>query len=219
MRARQGIVMVGAVVVAVAVGACQGAADSDLFDQEKGNALDGGGGTANDGGGSSSSGELPVDDASTSSSSSSGGGGSSSGESSSSSSGAPAVVDDGNTLCPDGANGEYCTAAKPLCCGRRNAADNSIGPLSCEASCAANFTEISCDDDGDCEGGKICCIRHSELGQPQSVKCEATCQWVNTNTVSRMCDPNKPSAFCNAFQAGWSCKAHDKLPGLYLCLP
>lgn len=195
------------------VGACQGAAASDLFDTNA--VIDG---DASVGGDS----QTP-----TTSSSSSGDAASTSSSSGGSTSGAPDAAPDAPAvdLDPSGvycsALVGYCSGAAPLCCAGRPAqgpGPDALGPYECKAACAAAETIIDCDDNDDCAGGEVCCVTNNAEGTPQAITCKAVAACPPGDSQTTVCDPAKAET-CGTYNPGTTCKPFGNLDTGYICIP
>ncbi len=80
-------------------------------------------------------------------------------------------------------------------------------------------TPVHCDDQADCDQGKVCCGHEQYYGGNyyySDVSCQTTCQ-VSKNVPGyrRFCDPNAQTDECK--QIGLACGPSNVLKGYYIC--
>ncbi|MBI3203479.1 MAG: hypothetical protein HYZ29_18215, partial [Myxococcales bacterium] len=104
-----------------------------------------------------------------------------------------------------------CSLPGNKCC---HADDGVSAAGTCTAQttlCAVGFVDMFCDEPADCGAGKVCCERISQVGNLNSIKCEATvadCKPLGSGTASLACNPAAPSCpmnqSCVATSRGYS---------------
>lgn len=202
MGSRARLFSFGALTVALL--ACGGASQTDLFAGSSG-AVDGGGGADSS---VTSDGGVTLDG----STGTDGGGGRDAAPSDArpDRSEPGAVIHCANATCPVGTQ---------VCC-RSNPATPTYACVSSAGCQAVNQMPIPCDDSKDCaalgQPGDVCCAETDQVtGRATQVSCASagSCQLQNARAI--LCDPNDPASCPQPLQ----CKASQgTLPGFYLCL-